>query len=324
MRSGPRHALRRLGVVGTVVYPPVLGTQSGDVRTWAGLARHFDEIVVIAQTEGRRFRRQRVGSVRYVLIPRLPRPADVVWFPLAAFAIAAAHRIGGLRVWAVSDPLRSGLVALALQLVPRTRVVVHVQGQLLRLPGPRFGARRRLVEALARFVARRAHALRVVSREIADEARAAGVAPERIAVIPSRCDTAFFDPDRWTDAAARLRADLTDGDPGVALVGFLGSLNPSKGVDVLLAAARTVHAGAPVRLVVAGDGPLLGDVLAAAAQGAPPISAVGRLGFDQVPAFLGAVDVLLQPSYDEGLPRSVLEAMSMPCAVVSTAVLGNP
>jgi glycosyltransferase involved in cell wall biosynthesis len=314
---------RRVGVVGTVVYPASLDATAGDVKTWSAVGEYFDQVTVIAQTPGFRPRRRRVGNVDYILLPRLPRALDILAFPLGATLTGVVLYGCGVRTWAFSDPLRSGLVSLALGCLPGVNVVVHLQGQLLKMPSNRFGRRTGIVEALSRVVARRADIVRAVSQQIAREAEAAGVAPGRIVVVPNRCDTEFFDPDRWAEAGKALRASLP-GDHASPVVGFLGSFNRSKGVDVLIDALSQVAQHRPVRLAVAGDGPLREEFEDAAAHGVAPIALLGRLPASDVPRFLAAVDVLALPSYDEGLPRVVLEAMAMRVPVVASDVGGIP
>jgi 2-deoxystreptamine N-acetyl-D-glucosaminyltransferase/2-deoxystreptamine glucosyltransferase len=111
----------------------------------------------------------------------------------------------------------------------------------------------------------------------------------------------------------------------VPVIGFLGSLNGSKGIDVLRDAVLDLNESRPARLVVAGDGPLR-PLLAEAAgsPGAPNISLLGRLPGLDVPRFLSAIDVLVLPSYDEGQPRAVLEGLAMARPVVASAVGGVP
>jgi glycosyltransferase involved in cell wall biosynthesis len=313
----------RLGVIGTVVYPGVLDRGSGDVQTWSAVGAHFEDITVIAQTVGLRPRLERVGNVSYVLLPRLPRILDLFAFPLEATLIALAAYARGVRTWSFSDPLRSGLVCLAMRALPHTHLVLHVQGQLLRMPSDRFGKVTPVVERLSRFVAKRADLVRVASSQIAAEAAAAGVQPHRIAVVRSRCDTELFDPERWRTAGRVLRASFP-GDPTSLVVGFLGSFNASKGLDVLVAACARLSQRRSIRLVIAGDGPLRPNVEGAAARGVPPVALLGWLPPSDVPRFLAAIDVLVAPSYDEGLPRVVLEAMAMRVPVVASRVGGIP
>jgi glycosyltransferase involved in cell wall biosynthesis len=323
-RKKTRRSRLRLGVVAAVPYPEVLDERQGDPRTWSGIARYFDQIVVIANTRGRWPRLERIGRVTYVLVPKPPRAIDLVVFQVVASILALALRLDGVRVWAASDPLRSTLAVLPAAALPGTRVIVHVQGQLLNLPRTRFGTLTPIVQAVSRVMARRADLVRAVSRQIATDVVQAGVDPDKVVVIGSRCDTRLFDPERWKAEAAVLRTGLR-GDPYAPVIGFLGSLNGSKGIDVLRDAVLELNGSRPVRLAVAGDGPLRALLQEAANNPrAPGISLLGRLPSLDVPCFLGAVDILVLPSYDEGLPRAVLEAMSMARPVVASAVGGVP
>jgi glycosyltransferase involved in cell wall biosynthesis len=208
--------------------------------------------------------------------------------------------------------------------LPGVRLVVQVQGQLLRMPSDRFGSATSLVQAFSRFVIRRADAVRVVSANIAQDAAASGVARERIALVPSRCDTELFHPDRWMTAGRTMRRSFPPPHES-PVVGFVGTLNRSKGLDVLLSAAELLAAQRrPVRFAVAGDGPLRKELEEAAISAELRIALLGRLPTADVPCFLAAIDVLAVPSYDEGLPRVVLEAMAMRVPVVASDVGGIP
>lgn len=51
---------------------------------------------------------------------------------------------------------------------------------------------------------------------------------------------------------------------------------------------------------------------------------VGSLASDQMNSFYDSLDIYIQPSKQEGLPRSVIEAMSRGCPVLGTNVAGIP
>ena len=118
-------------------------------------------------------------------------------------------------------------------------------------------------------------------------------------------------------ATVRSALGLAGGD--VAAL-FLGELSERKGVLVAVAAAReAAAAGAPVVLLVAGDGPLAGAV---DAQVSP---VVRPLGFRDDPArLLAAADVFVLASEREGLSFAVLEAMASGLAMVVSDGPGNP
>lgn len=108
------------------------------------------------------------------------------------------------------------------------------------------------------------------------------------------------------------------------VLGYAGRIDRVKRIDLLLAALRDVLARHhQVRLVVAGEGPLKGEMEALA--GTLGIShAVAWPGFVRdMPGLLAAIDVYVQPSVNEGLSLSILEAMAAGSAVVATDVGGT-
>jgi glycosyltransferase involved in cell wall biosynthesis len=104
-----------------------------------------------------------------------------------------------------------------------------------------------------------------------------------------------------------------------------GRLVREKGHVDLIAAAACLRDRYPnTRLVIAGEGaerPALGAAVSAAGLE----GAVRLAGFENdAAAAYRAADVYCQPSYREGLPNSVLEAMASGLPTVATAVDGTP
>ena len=101
---------------------------------------------------------------------------------------------------------------------------------------------------------------------------------------------------------------------------FIGQLEERKDpLTALAATAAAVAAGAPLVLLVAGEGPL-GDRVRALAG--PEVRVLGYR--DDPQTLFAAADVLVMPSVREGQSIAVLEAMRDGLAVVVSDGPGNP
>jgi glycogen(starch) synthase len=114
-------------------------------------------------------------------------------------------------------------------------------------------------------------------------------------------------------------------DPPVLLC--LGRLIRKKGFDLALQALVRIRASFPaVRLIIAGEGPLRGELeqqaIALGVQDAVELR--GRVEPAEVPALINACTAVLIPSRSEGLSLVALEAASMARPLISAAVGGMP
>lgn len=143
---------------------------------------------------------------------------------------------------------------------------------------------------------------------------ALGVSPGRVVIVPNGVPPPRVEPPARPES-------------GPVNVLFLGDPSRRKGVHDLLAAfARPeldVKAGAPPwsAIVAGGGGELEGfraDVVALGLEGR--VSLPGWLAASEVADRLAQADVLVLPSYGEGMAMAVLEAMSYGLCVVSTPV----
>jgi glycosyltransferase involved in cell wall biosynthesis len=146
-------------------------------------------------------------------------------------------------------------------------------------------------------------------------------------------DSAFASAAEMNDRFRRidLIGDVagTDGARGAFRVGFVGSLAQMyKGPDVLLRAAALCRArGLNIETALAGDGRYAAAMKALAKQLGieDRTQFLGQLPFGKaVFDFLDSVDLFVMPSYAEGLPRALLEAMARGCPCIGSDVGGIP
>jgi glycosyltransferase involved in cell wall biosynthesis len=180
----------------------------------------------------------------------------------------------------------------------------------------------RIYEAVDRYSLRWMDKVICVSDAQAAKVRRAGIGEERIEVIANAVD-----PDRFVEADKRDRAKLTRyfRQPRTRIIGAAGRLSPEKGFDVLIAAAEVALKRDPgLGFILFGDGPcrkaLQKQIQVSGLQGQFILGGF-RTDLDR---FLPCFDVLVLPSYTEGLPNVVLEACAASVPVVATAVGGTP
>lgn len=107
-------------------------------------------------------------------------------------------------------------------------------------------------------------------------------------------------------------------------IGFVGRVEPYKGVRTLIEAMAHIPPQTPLRLVIAGTGDAgnLRTIEAAAAKDRR-IELVGALPHDGIPAFLDGLDILAVPSrWMETGPIVVLEAQAMGVPVMGADLGG--
>ncbi|AVR95985.1 hypothetical protein C9I28_09755 [Pseudoduganella armeniaca] len=124
--------------------------------------------------------------------------------------------------------------------------------------------------------------------------------------------------------AAATTVDWSRRDPATVLM--LGRLNKNKGTyDLLKATAKLPPTLAHARLCLGGDGEIEQAREAAGALGlAERVELAGWIGPEAKTGYLDSATVYVLPSYNEGLPMSVLEAMAAGLPVVTTPVGGIP
>lgn len=107
---------------------------------------------------------------------------------------------------------------------------------------------------------------------------------------------------------------------------FLGIVGHRKGVYDLLPAFRDALASCPgMHLQIGGNGEVDEARARAAELGlSDHVEFLGWVGGEGKDALLASADIFVLPSYNEGLPISLLEAMSWEIPVVSTTVGGIP
>jgi glycosyltransferase involved in cell wall biosynthesis len=200
----------------------------------------------------------------------------------------------------------------------RSRPLLHVEhgSDFVQLSGHASRAAARIYDlTLGRLVLRRADGVVAISQAAADFVRR--LVGREVAVVHRGLH------------AERLLATVADAGVlewagGRPVVAFVGRLIDGKGVADLLRAFAGLT-GPPSVLCVVGDGPRHADLqaLADALALGERVRFLGYLEEERAWSVMRAADVVVNPSYTEGLPTSVLEAALLGKAVLATDVGGT-
>ncbi len=278
------------------------------------LARRGYSVEVVTQRSGQTGT-GRVGGIRVTRLPCFgagtARTGTYLPF-LVAWLLLNVGRYDIVHVHLAN--LQADVVALAGRL---GRVPIYIK---IATGGPEGEiARMRKVAWATRYVGiRSARRVQAISAEIETDLALLGIPTERVVHIPNGLDAHVYHPVSAHERAA-LRREL-DLPKDELLVLYAGRFARYKGILDLLEAWRQVTPSVPATLVVVGEAALDAPV------GELPETprTIVRPWSPRIASYFQACDLYVHPSYSDGMPNVVLEAMACGLAVVATRVAAVP
>jgi glycosyltransferase involved in cell wall biosynthesis len=288
------------------------GAQENTVLSCQGLARRGHEVTLafgpIYGPEGSLLDQARRGGYACVELPAMRRAVNP-WSDWQCYRQCRGliRRLEPDVVHTHSS--KAGIVGRAAAWAEGTPAVVHTIHGLPFHPRQNALANRMYVAA-ERWAARRCHAIVSVAEAMTRQALAAGVGrAEQYSTIHSGMEVEPFLDDSIDRAAVRRSLGLRD---EWIVLGTAARLAELKGHDDLLEAlGPMLRARQELRLLWVGDGwlrPRLERRIAAMGL-ADRIVITGMRPPEQMPGLMRAMDVLIHPSYREGLARALPQAL---------------
>jgi glycosyltransferase involved in cell wall biosynthesis len=322
--DGPVEAGKQEGVVLVV---PKAGSEVAEhfahtFRLADRLSQHAPTAVIVERLVGSRPPADRSVEVR------VQRHADngFVSRSWELLRLAAGLRREGFRSYFVRTSQTAAVPLIVLRRLFGGRVSFWSCGMIsknrLRDLGLRAAVRGELP---LRFAFRWADDVVTGTESLADHySKTYGIPRKRVKVLPNEIDLEWFRP---PSADERLKArDKLGIEESERLVLSVHRLSPVRRtllyIPSVLQAVLDRHDG--VRFVIAGGGPEEMEVRRAISRAGLDnrVQMLGTVPHDHVRQLYAAGDIFMMPSYSEGFPRVLLEAMAMGVPIASTDVGG--
>jgi glycosyltransferase involved in cell wall biosynthesis len=266
--------------------------------------------------------------IPYPALPLISRPFNGGTMSRRLLAQVQAYRPDVILSYVIYP---DGYAAVRLGKQLGVPVVLTAIGSDLNRISDRLSARR------TRQALREATWTTMVSGDLLRTARRMGAEPSRSVAILNGCDTTVFHPRDRQQARQALGLELD-----AEIVVYVGRLDLRKGLAELTSAVASLRARRPkLRCYLVGDGPDRSRIGALIDDRAPadpavkdpaakdltltdPVQFIPSCSTERVALWMAAADLVTLPSYMEGCPNVVVEALAAGRPVVATRVGGIP
>ena len=306
------NGLCRLKIVHVITRLIVGGAQENTILTCEGQHRRGHDVTLITGPstgpEGSLMQRADEGGYRVIVEESLIRNAHPI------MDVRAYQRLKKLCLQLQPDIIhthssKAGIVGRVAAWNCKVPVVVHTIHGLAFHPYQSKLTNAAWI-ALERFAARRCHKIVCVADAMTRQALACGVGkPEQFITVYSGMDIQPFLSAAHQRAEARAGLGIADDR---IVMGTIARLQPLKGHDDLLAIAAELFAAQPrLTFLWIGDGKFQARIREKIRNAGweDRFILTGLIPPAQVPKLIPAMDMMVHPSYREGLPRVVAQGM---------------
>ncbi len=280
------------------------GDKGAFYNTLEELRHYWNRIDIIVPRTSRAQTDNLFGNV-YIHASPYPIFLHPIYFIKKALQL---HRENHFNLMTVQEfpPFYNGIAAMILHVITRVPYILEIH----HVPGYPKAANLKesiyklMTRIFIRFDVAKAVAVRVVNQtQMPDFLKKSGVPRNKIVYIPSL----YIDPEVFRPTGANKEYDLI----------FVGRLESNKGINLFLAAAEELNAKA----IIVGPGSLKSQVADEIKARNLNIKLHGwAKDSSEVAELLNKSKILVMPSYNEGGPRVVAEAMACGVPVLATPV----
>ncbi|MDG6998884.1 MAG: glycosyltransferase family 4 protein [Nitrososphaerota archaeon] len=239
---------------------------------------------------------------------------------LLALNIIQQNKKARISVIHAQDTGYAGLAALLAHMVLRAPVIISAHGI-------RYNSLKRIVGGCSRIILPFQWWLDTISTKsaslvitVSESVKVAllRIRNRKMVVIPSAVSLSEYATDQQIRREVRENLRI---DEGAIVFGFVGRLSPEKNPTTLVNAfVRASNSRSDIRLLVVGTGPLENDLKSICKTNHIEDRVIFTGARRDVPSLLQAIDVYVIPSYTEGSPLSLLEAMASGKAIIASNI----
>lgn len=287
------------------VYPP-LGVDSAIKRKWQELSVVFDEYHVLVRSEDNSFYHDIDGKLHLHRVPRVGNQCRSIYLTAwIIFYLIPKYRISGLLV---NSAILGGLYATWASKLFRIPMMVEIHGdeyfRYLDVVKWYYYP----VKYLIRYVLNNAIKIRSLSPKMTEKLADHGYT-DQVVIIPNRVDLTLFNTPK-SDFSTDIKMKLVSVGHFVAPKNYSNLIRILAGLDL------------EFQLTLIGGGTLQKEYMDLIEKFSlqEKVILLGRLEQTELAKKLIEADIYIQYSQSEGMPRTILEAMSLRMPVITTRV----
>lgn len=262
------------------------------------------------------------NNIQLVLLPKVNMGDYLLFILFSIKEIIFFQKNINWNVLSASEPLGGGVACVLLKSILKIPYIAMVQGDLLDLPSNHFSLSKRfIIKYITLFVTKRADLIRSVSKKIKKNLISEGIDKNKIFLLRNRVDLKRFDSKKLIKKRELKRKKL--GWVTNKVLVYSGALTFEKGAtEFIQACLKLLPLYSNLRVLIIGDGFLKPWCVQQLCLYSDRVYFSGFIPHSQIQDWLSVGDIYAFCSHHEGMPRVVLEYMSMGKPIVSTDVGG--
>ena len=293
-----------------------------DIPLFERLGDASNNLLIISQGLVKKRTVVKKNNISLILFPKR-KLGDYFFFIICTiFEVIVIQKKIRWNVLSASEPIGGGISTVIINWLREIPFIAMVQGDILDLPTNHFSPLKRFIlKYITLFVAKRATIVRSVSKKIKKDLILNGIKDNKVLTLRNRVDLERFNSKKLYKTRNKLRKELNWENSKILV--YAGGLTKEKGIiEFVYACLKLFPIFPKLNVVIIGDGHLKSWCKKNLNLYSKRVHFTGFVSHHKIQNWLSVGDIYAFCSHHEGMPRVVLEYMSMGKPVISTNVGG--